>query len=299
MSHAPILPLLAAANGRGPSYPHVGLREAIALGLVPGGVTFEILGRRIGIGPTDDAEAWPGAGAKPSRPTGPQPMTAISSSVDDHAASDLGAQQLVIDYLDAGGFERVAIVDLEGTTRATALEAVVDLEVGDVVAQEPAKPVTATAVLGVRAWNVGATGHNVGVVTVDLGAPASEAPQVAMGPTHNVSRGSFFRVPRGRVAFLHSISIRPDAASPNARVKPVVIVPGRPIWRPYSGEVAGDSGGSTGTQADARQGDRVSHAAGLGLDGVQDGIADGVSLTHNRAPDPSQWADVVADLKEP
>jgi alkanesulfonate monooxygenase SsuD/methylene tetrahydromethanopterin reductase-like flavin-dependent oxidoreductase (luciferase family) len=29
-----------------------------------------------------------------------------------------------------------------------------------------------------------------------------------------------------------------------------------------------------------------------------DGIADGVSLTHNRAPDPAQWADVVADLKE-
>jgi len=29
-----------------------------------------------------------------------------------------------------------------------------------------------------------------------------------------------------------------------------------------------------------------------------DGIADGVSLTHNRAPDPSQWADVVADLQE-
>jgi probable F420-dependent oxidoreductase len=28
------------------------------------------------------------------------------------------------------------------------------------------------------------------------------------------------------------------------------------------------------------------------------GIADGLSLTHNRAPDPSQWADVVADLKE-
>jgi hypothetical protein len=28
-----------------------------------------------------------------------------------------------------------------------------------------------------------------------------------------------------------------------------------------------------------------------------EGIADGVSLTHNRAPDPSQWADVVADLR--
>jgi probable F420-dependent oxidoreductase len=28
-----------------------------------------------------------------------------------------------------------------------------------------------------------------------------------------------------------------------------------------------------------------------------DGIADGVSLTHNRAPDPTHWADVVADLK--
>ena len=27
------------------------------------------------------------------------------------------------------------------------------------------------------------------------------------------------------------------------------------------------------------------------------GIADGVSLTHNRAPDATQWADVVADLK--
>jgi probable F420-dependent oxidoreductase len=27
------------------------------------------------------------------------------------------------------------------------------------------------------------------------------------------------------------------------------------------------------------------------------GIADGVSLTHNRAPDPDHWADVVADLK--
>jgi len=29
------------------------------------------------------------------------------------------------------------------------------------------------------------------------------------------------------------------------------------------------------------------------------GIADGVSLTHNRAPDPSQWSDIVADLKSP
>jgi probable F420-dependent oxidoreductase len=28
-----------------------------------------------------------------------------------------------------------------------------------------------------------------------------------------------------------------------------------------------------------------------------DGVADAVSLTHNRAPDPSHWADVVADLK--
>jgi probable F420-dependent oxidoreductase len=28
-----------------------------------------------------------------------------------------------------------------------------------------------------------------------------------------------------------------------------------------------------------------------------EGIADGVSLTHNRAPDPTQWADVVAALK--
>ena len=28
-----------------------------------------------------------------------------------------------------------------------------------------------------------------------------------------------------------------------------------------------------------------------------DGIADGVSLTHNRAPDPEHWADVVAELK--
>jgi probable F420-dependent oxidoreductase len=27
------------------------------------------------------------------------------------------------------------------------------------------------------------------------------------------------------------------------------------------------------------------------------GIADGVSITHNRAPDPAQWADVVAELK--
>ena len=26
-------------------------------------------------------------------------------------------------------------------------------------------------------------------------------------------------------------------------------------------------------------------------------IADAVSLTHNRAPDPDHWADVVADLK--
>ncbi len=30
-----------------------------------------------------------------------------------------------------------------------------------------------------------------------------------------------------------------------------------------------------------------------------DGIADAVSLTHNRAPDPNHWADVVADLKRP
>ena len=28
-----------------------------------------------------------------------------------------------------------------------------------------------------------------------------------------------------------------------------------------------------------------------------DGIADGVSLTHNRAPDPEQWADIVSDLR--
>ena len=29
------------------------------------------------------------------------------------------------------------------------------------------------------------------------------------------------------------------------------------------------------------------------------GIADGVSLTHNRAPDPNHWADVVAELRTP
>jgi hypothetical protein len=28
-----------------------------------------------------------------------------------------------------------------------------------------------------------------------------------------------------------------------------------------------------------------------------DEIADGASLTHNRAPGPHQWADVVADLR--
>ena len=28
-----------------------------------------------------------------------------------------------------------------------------------------------------------------------------------------------------------------------------------------------------------------------------EGIADGVSLTHNRFPDPDHWADIVADLK--
>ena len=28
-----------------------------------------------------------------------------------------------------------------------------------------------------------------------------------------------------------------------------------------------------------------------------DGIADGVTITHNRAPDPAQWVDIVADLK--
>ena len=28
-------------------------------------------------------------------------------------------------------------------------------------------------------------------------------------------------------------------------------------------------------------------------------IADGASLTHNRAPDPDHWADVVAELKRP
>ena len=28
-----------------------------------------------------------------------------------------------------------------------------------------------------------------------------------------------------------------------------------------------------------------------------EGIADGVSLTHNRFPDPDHWADIVAELK--
>ena len=30
-----------------------------------------------------------------------------------------------------------------------------------------------------------------------------------------------------------------------------------------------------------------------------DGITDAVSLTHNRAPDPEQWADIVSELKQP
>ena len=33
------------------------------------------------------------------------------------------------------------------------------------------------------------------------------------------------------------------------------------------------------------------------LEARLDGIADGVSLTHNRAPDPDHWADVVAELR--
>ena len=33
------------------------------------------------------------------------------------------------------------------------------------------------------------------------------------------------------------------------------------------------------------------------LEARLEGIADGVSLTHNRAPDPGHWADIVASLK--
>ena len=33
------------------------------------------------------------------------------------------------------------------------------------------------------------------------------------------------------------------------------------------------------------------------LEARLEGIADGVSLTHNRAPDPAQWADIVGDLR--
>jgi len=39
------------------------------------------------------------------------------------------------------------------------------------------------------------------------------------------------------------------------------------------------------------------HEIAAKLEARLDGIADGVSLTHNRAPDPASWADVVAELR--
>jgi len=39
------------------------------------------------------------------------------------------------------------------------------------------------------------------------------------------------------------------------------------------------------------------HEIAAKLEARLDGIADGVSLTHNRAPDPTSWADVVAELR--
>lgn len=230
MVHLPLTPVIIRRIGDDtdaftPTYV-VTERYWVALGSGRDWVSFSLSGARNGI--TVEAEMWPGTLAMPTRPTVAGPLTAASASAAD-GASGAGAHLVLVEYIDADGWERFGVATLPGAA-GTPVDVIQYTRVAstngeETIAALPGDP-QATGFrinrMGVLALGSAATGFeaaNVGVISGLISA--SEISAMAVGA--NLSGCSCYAVPRGRVGVLDSLSVAGDVSTDSSNkvyVKP-------------------------------------------------------------------------------
>lgn len=196
-------------------YPGVSLSlaEMVALGHIAGAKIVHFTGRREDV--DGEAEAWSAllpTTRAPYRPDisggpigwTPEPLTAQSTSSDDGGAGS-GAQVLLVEYLNADGFERIGLALLAGTGTVPVLEAT-SQGVGNANTIVPLMPPTPATGVRVNRVTVVAGGVPAGNCTVDLGGQAAQR----LLPGQALSSTSRFTVPRGFIGLIHGLGYGVD-----------------------------------------------------------------------------------------
>lgn len=186
------------------------LSEAIALGKIEGAKVLHLTGRRLDV--NTEAEAWEGVAAAPYRQVIPadmaswaaasEPLTAVSTSGDD-TFMGAGAQVLLVEYINAAGWERVGVAVMQGATPVSVFEARVD-GVGNASALD-ISTIPATALRVNRVTVVTGT-VAVGVITVSMTGGIVQHLPIGRA----LSMASRITVPRGMIGLVSGFGYGTD-----------------------------------------------------------------------------------------
>jgi hypothetical protein len=186
--------------------PVITLGYAVALGRLPGSKVIHLTGRRVGV--SAEAEAWHGVAVRPYRIAIPvtdwaaaaEPLTVVSSSAADTSAGT-GARVVLVEYLNADGYERVGLAIMAGLTPVSVLEAR-SIGVGNAATVTPTGGV-ATGLRITRAMVVQVGSGLASAGTISLSMTGGVAAVILVGS--NLSMSSRFTCPRGMVAVVDGL----------------------------------------------------------------------------------------------
>jgi len=152
----------------------------VSKGNIEGHAIANMQGENLDVDSSAPENLWC-AGGLMVYPTVGEQWEVVSDSTDD-TASGIGAQAIIVQYLDFDYNEQTEVVTLNGTT-----------------------PVQMTATDCFRSINilsvqVGSSGYNQG--TVSVSDTSSGNTRVCMEPLHNRSAHGFFTIPKGKTGYL-------------------------------------------------------------------------------------------------
>jgi hypothetical protein len=227
-----ISPIQIAATGdlyQTPTDIVVDIKQAVALGVIKQAKVMTITGRRMAVS-TTEAEAWAGTSERPARSDTAGAITAVSTSAND-AAAGTRARTVVLEYLDADGYERVALASLDGISAVAAYQAR-STGVGNASSLELLDgPVAATGLRINRAYVIEVGGASISTTnegTISILIGGTEV--LAIAPTACFSWSSWATVPRGMVGFVQGFGYSTDR-SVAARITTYVRRVGFPYFR--------------------------------------------------------------------
>lgn len=155
-------------------------RQNVAQGLVPGQTIKVVQGENLDVDTIIPENLWC-AGGVLEYPTSGEQLEILSSSNNDEITG-IGAQSVLLTYLDTSYITQTEVIGLDGTTPvltvATDIFRVQDL---DVIA-------------------VGANGFNLG--SLELRVAGGGLPRACAAPNENTALHGFYTVPAGKTAYI-------------------------------------------------------------------------------------------------